>query len=60
MKVTMRVKISKAKEHLSDLDADLLNLSREEGHPEIALVLYKCSLMARLIELELEGIVKSD
>jgi len=60
VKVTMRTKITALKEQLSDLDADLLNLSREEQHPEINIVLYKCSLMARLIELELEGIVKSD
>jgi len=60
MKVTMRTKITALKEQLSDLDADLLNLSREEERPEINIVLYKCSLMARLIELELEGIVKGD
>ncbi len=60
MKITTRNKIASAKEQLSDLDADLLNLSREEERSEISLVLYKCALMARLIELELEGIVKSD
>jgi len=60
MKVTMRVRISKAKEQLLNLSLFLDELSREEQKPDINLVLSKCSLMARLIELELEGIVKGD
>lgn len=60
MKVTMRVRISKAKEQLLNLSFFLDELSREEQQPETNLVLSKCSLMARLIELELEGIVKGD